>query len=417
VPGADPVRLSDLAVEFHGADWALGQATLVPLPLAAGTDGPPLVACRWRSAGTDRIGVLDGRTGRLHRVEQPAVTISALCAHGSEVAWLGSTPFEGPAVWAADLGSADVGSADLGAADGGAQGASVPCRLAVGAPGRAVDPADVSVGAPFSFENRHGQQVDGLYFAPVLSGVAGPASERPPLIVHCHGGPTGAAEAGFDIVVQYFTTRGFGVAAVDYGGSTGHGRPYRDRLRGSWGVLDVEDCADAAAYLAAQSTVDGRRLAIRGGSAGGLTALGALARSDRFAAAATWSGVTDLRGLAASTHDFEAHYMDWLVGPLPEAGDEYDRRSPRLAVDRMQGSVLLLQGTEDPVVPLTQAETMAAALRAKGGDCRLLTFAGEGHGFRRAATIEACLQAEHRFYLDVLVTGEDRSPPGGIAGQ
>jgi dipeptidyl aminopeptidase/acylaminoacyl peptidase len=237
--------------------------------------------------------------------------------------------------------------------------------------------------------------------------VHGPETARPPLVVQCHGGPTGAVEAGFDVVVQFFTTRGFAVAAVDYGGSTGYGRPYRDRLHGAWGVVDVEDCADAAADLADRSLVDGRRTAIRGSSAGGLTALGALARTDQFAAAVTWYGVTDLRALAASTHDFEARYCDWLVGPLPDAGDEYDRRSPRWAVDRIRGAVLLLQGTEDPIVPPEQAATMAAALRARGLRCELLTFEGEGHGFRQAATIEQCLRAEHRFYLDVLVDHGD----------
>jgi dipeptidyl aminopeptidase/acylaminoacyl peptidase len=143
-------------------------------------------------------------------------------------------------------------------------------------------------------------------------------------------------------------------------------------------------------------------MAIRGSSAGGLTALGALARTKSFAAAVSWYGVTDLRALAASTHDFEAHYCDWLIGPLPANAEEYDRRSPRFLVDQMEGAVLLLQGTDDPVVPLEQAASMAIALRARGVRCELHTFAGEGHGFRRSETIERCLQAEHRFYLDVL---------------
>ncbi|MGH9087805.1 MAG: S9 family peptidase, partial [Acidimicrobiales bacterium] len=207
---------------------------------------------------------------------------------------------------------------------------------------------------------------------------------------------------GFDPVVQLLTTRGFAVAAVDYAGSTGYGRDYRRALGGRWGEADVDDCVDAARSLAAEGRVDGRRMAIRGSSAGGLTALGALVRSDAFAGAVAWYGVTDLLALAAATHDFEAHYTEWLVGPLPAAADEYRRRSPSHRTADVRGAVLLLQGLDDPVVPPAQATAMAEALQAQGLPCELVTFPGESHGFRRAETVERSLRAELDFYVDRL---------------
>jgi dipeptidyl aminopeptidase/acylaminoacyl peptidase len=200
-------------------------------------------------------------------------------------------------------------------------------------------------------------------------------------------------------MLQFFTTRGFAVACVDYAGSSGHGRAYRTALWGQWGVADAQDCLDAALHLADRGEIDPERMAIRGGSAGGMTALNALAAGEGFAACASWYGVTDLLGLVATTHDFEAHYTDRLVGPLPESRRLYEERSPVNRAGSMGGSVLLLQGTEDPVVPPAQAEGMRAALRAAGTPCDLEFFEGEGHGFRRSETLTACLEAELAFYL------------------
>jgi dipeptidyl aminopeptidase/acylaminoacyl peptidase len=200
-------------------------------------------------------------------------------------------------------------------------------------------------------------------------------------------------------MLQFFTTRGFAVACVDYAGSSGYGRAYRSALWGQWGVADSEDCLDAALHLAARGQIDPQRMAIRGGSAGGMTALNALAAGEGFAACTTWYGVTDLLGLVATTHDFEAHYTDRLIGPLPACRRLYEERSPVHRAGSMRGSVLLLQGTEDPVVPPAQAEGMRAALAAAGTPCDLQFFDGEGHGFRRAETLTACLEAELAFYL------------------
>jgi dipeptidyl aminopeptidase/acylaminoacyl peptidase len=208
--------------------------------------------------------------------------------------------------------------------------------------------------------------------------------------------------AGYNVVTQYFTSRGFAVAAVDYAGSTGYGRAYRCSLWGRWGVADSDDCVDAARHLAAEGRVDGSRMATRGSSSGGLTALNALAGSDSFGAAVSWYGVTDLLGLASSTHDFEAHYMDRLVGPLPECAARYAARSPTTRAGVIQGAVLLLQGLDDPVVPPAQTEGLCDALLAHGRRCEVRLFEGEGHGFRRAETVRAALEAEMDFYLDVL---------------
>ena len=217
-------------------------------------------------------------------------------------------------------------------------------------------------------------------------------------MVACHSGPTGSVGAGFDVVVQYFTSRGFALAAVDYAGSTGYGRDYRCSLWGQWGVLDSQDCADAARFLAPERGVDGARMAVRGSSSGGLTALNALADGGTFAAAASWYGVSDLCALAASTHDFEAHYLDRLVGPLPEYQETYEARSPVGRADEINGAVLLLQGLDDRVVPPAQTERLRTALLARGRPCTVHFFEGEGHGFRRAETLEACLEEELAFY-------------------
>jgi dipeptidyl aminopeptidase/acylaminoacyl peptidase len=231
-------------------------------------------------------------------------------------------------------------------------------------------------------------------------------------VVFCHGGPTLAADGGFDPVVQFFTSRGLAVALVNYRGSSGFGRAFRQRLDGLWGEADVDDCVSYASALEEAGLVDGRRMAIRGTSAGGLTALGALIRSRRFAAAAAWYGVTDLEALAADTHDFESRYVDSLIGPWPGAADSYRARSPIHHADRVAGSVLLLQGSDDPVVPPDQSERFAARLSEQGVACRLVVFEGEAHGFRRAATIEASLVAELEFYQDVFAVPWSAEPTG-----
>jgi dipeptidyl aminopeptidase/acylaminoacyl peptidase len=264
---------------------------------------------------------------------------------------------------------------------------------------------NISVGEPFSLTGWAGRPVYGVFYAPALGGTGGPPGSRPPLIVACHGGPTGSAGRGFDVVVQYFTSRGFAYAAVDYAGSTGYGRAYRCSLWGQWGVADAQDCASAAQHLASSGRVDPDQMAVRGSSSGGLTALNALAAGDGFAAAVAWYGVTDLLGLAAGSHDFEARYLDRLIGPLPGSRELYQSRSPIGQAARLEGSVLLLQGTEDPVVPPAQAEALRETLAAAGRHCVVRLFEGEGHGFRRSETLVAALEEELAFYRRELGLG------------
>jgi dipeptidyl aminopeptidase/acylaminoacyl peptidase len=239
------------------------------------------------------------------------------------------------------------------------------------------------------------------HYPPANPQFTAPAGELPPLLVTIHGGPTSAARPVLSPEVQFWTSRGFAVADVDYGGSTGYGRAYWERLHERWGIVDVRDCALAAAHLAQAGRVDPARLAIRGRSAGGYTALAALAFRDEFAAGASHYGVADLELLARDTHKFESRYLDWLVGPYPEKRATYRERSPICHTEGIDRPVILLQGLEDRVVPPQQAEVMAAALRRRGVPVAVLTFPGEGHGFRQAENIARTLEAELSFYGQV----------------
>ena len=227
------------------------------------------------------------------------------------------------------------------------------------------------------------------------------ARERPPVIVISHGGPTANTGTDFAPTAQFFATRGFAVVDVDYGGSTGYGREYRRRLDGQWGVVDLEDCTNVARWLADQGLVDGARMAIRGGSAGGYTTLCALCFGDTFAAGASYFGVGDLEGLARDTHKFESRYLDRMVAPYPERVDVYRERSPIHFVDRIRCPVLVLQGTDDKVVPQAQADELVAALERKGLPYSYLLFEGEGHGFRKAENMRRALESELSFYAQI----------------
>jgi len=332
-------------------------------------------------------------------VAQPCVAISgvSVTAEGA-VMVLGATTTVGPSVYAVHPAARDANPAPH--QDGQAR-IWEAARLVSASPALSVAPGDIAVAEPVEARSPHGP-VHSLFYAPTSSQFRTPAESAPPVVVMCHGGPTAAADPGFDPLVQYFTSRGLAVLAVNYRGSVGYGRAYRQRLGGLWGVADIDDCVTAAVSLADADRVDGDRMVIRGSSAGGLTALGALVRSDRFAGAAAWYGVTDLQALAAETHDFESRYVDSLVGRLPEARATYRQRSPIHHADQVTGSVLLLQGLDDPVVPADQAERFAETLREHGVDCRYQAFSGESHGFRRAETLRAAVAAELGFYAAIL---------------
>ncbi|GAA4907912.1 dipeptidyl aminopeptidase/acylaminoacyl peptidase [Actinomycetospora succinea] len=266
-----------------------------------------------------------------------------------------------------------------------------------------LDPATISVPEPMTFASVDGEgrarDAHALYYPPAGEG---PDGERPPLLVVIHGGPTGQASPVLALGLQYWTSRGFGVVDVDYGGSTGYGRAYREQLQGAWGIVDVADCLAAARALADAGRVDPERLAIRGGSAGGFTTLAALARDDTpFSAGADHFGVADLEALAADTHKFESRYLDGLVGPYPQARDVYVERSPITHVERFATPLIVLQGDEDAIVPPNQSEMIVDALRARRVPVAYLLFAGEQHGFRKAENIRRALDAELAFYAEM----------------
>jgi dipeptidyl aminopeptidase/acylaminoacyl peptidase len=227
--------------------------------------------------------------------------------------------------------------------------------------------------------------------------------------VMSHGGPTGSTSSALDPKIQYWTSRGIAVLDVNYGGSTGYGREYRGRLDGAWGVVDVEDCANGAVYLAERGLVDGGRLMITGGSAGGYTTLCSLAFTDTFVAGASHFGVSDVEALARETHKFESRYLWRLIGPYPERADLYRDRSPIHHAEKLSCPVIFFQGLEDEVVPPGQAETMFAALRDKGLPVAYVPFEGEQHGFRRAENIRRALDGELYFYSRVF--GFDLADP------
>jgi dipeptidyl aminopeptidase/acylaminoacyl peptidase len=265
-----------------------------------------------------------------------------------------------------------------------------------------LDGADISLPEAVDFATDGFATAHGFLYRPRNARHRGPDGERPPLIVIGHGGPTGATSASFSLAVQFWTQRGFAVLDVNYRGSTGYGRAYRDALRGGWGVVDVEDCVRGARHLVETGEVDPRRLIIRGSSAGGYTALAALAFHDTFCAGASYYGIGELEALASDTHKFESRYLDRLVGPYPERADLYRARSPIRHVQALSCPVIFFQGLEDRVVPPSQTERMAQALRDKGIPVACLMFEGEQHGFRRAQTQVRTLQAELTFYGRVL---------------
>lgn len=379
-PGADIEPMVRIDAEIGEPAWGLGSARYTVLP-----DGRVVFACHRN--GFDGLSVR-ATDGTITELDLPFSTYAALRATEDGVAFVAGSPGAEAGVHTYDLGTGALetvrGPRDLG-----------------------LDPATIATPEHVSFPSVDGEgaarTAHALFYPPTNAGFRGPDGERPPLLVKIHGGPTSAAVPAFDVGVQYWTSRGFAVVDVDYGGSTGYGRAYREELLGQWGVIDVSDCLAAARWLAEQGRVDGERLCIRGGSAGGYTVLAALARDDTpFAAGADHFGVADLEALAADTHKFESRYLDRLVGPYPAARDVYVERSPIHHVEKFTRPLIVLQGAEDAVVPPAQSEMIVAALRERRVPVAYLLFDGEQHGFRRAENIRRALDAELSFYAQVL---------------
>jgi dipeptidyl aminopeptidase/acylaminoacyl peptidase len=248
------------------------------------------------------------------------------------------------------------------------------------------------------FPTSGGRSAFALFYRPHNPDFVAPNGEKPPLLVKCHGGPTSAASSALNLGIQYWTSRGIAVLDVNYGGSTGFGRAYRDRLQRSWGIVDVEDCINGARFLVDRALVDADRMVISGGSAGGYTTLAALVFHDVFRGGASYYGVSDIAALARDTHKFESRYLDWLIGPYPQDAALYRERSPLFHADRLARPVIFFQGDEDAVVPPNQTEAMVEALRRRGTPVSYFLFSGEQHGFRKAANIQRALDAELHFY-------------------
>jgi dipeptidyl aminopeptidase/acylaminoacyl peptidase len=368
-------RLTDERAELGYPQWLFGGATYAFL------DDGATIACVRNDRAQERLHLL--RNGRLEDAGLPytAFGFPFLRARGERLIFVAASPERVPAVvtWSEAEGEAVL-------------------RRASDEP---LDRAWISVPRALEFESAGGRTAHGLYYPPANPDFEGPAGERPPLIVQGHGGPTAHAVPELQEDILFFTSRGIGVVDVNYGGSTGYGRDYRSLLRGAWGIVDVEDCIAAARHLAAEGAVDGERLAIHGGSAGGYTTLCALVFHDAFSAGVSYYGVADAATLAHDTHKFESRYLDGLIGPWPEGKQLYRERSPIHFADRLRVPVLLLQGLEDEVVPPTQAEQMVEALKRSGVPHAYIAFEGEQHGFRRAETIIRALEAELSFYAQV----------------
>jgi dipeptidyl aminopeptidase/acylaminoacyl peptidase len=371
----DVEALHSMGAEFGVPAWVLGLRTY-------DFAGPDRIACAFCENGSWRLALLDVASLAFEPIPLPYTHISEVRAAGGSAWFIASSPVETTALVKLDL---DTKAIEV-------------LRRSSAAP---VSREFISAPQAIEFPAERGLTAHAYFFTPCNPGFAGPPGERPPLLVMCHGGPTDAVSPSLSLGTQFWTSRGFAVVQVNYGGSTGYGRAYRVRLNGQWGVVDVEDCVGAARYLVAHGLVDGDRMVIWGGSAGGYTALRALTLHGLFRAGAIYYGVSDLEMLAEDTPKFESRYHLRLVGPYPEGRDLYRARSPVHFAGDISAALIFFQGLDDPVVPPRQTEGMVRAVRAKGLPVACIAFDGEGHGFRRAETIRRALEAELYFYSRV----------------
>ena len=367
--------LCPMESEFGQPQWVFGAS------LYAFTSESRIV-CSYSKNDRDHLAMLDTATRALDTIELPFTTISQVQAAGNRVVFIGASASETTNVVSLALPSRSV-------------------EVLRQSRESAVDDGYLAWPRAIEFPTEHGLTAYGYFYRPRNRDYIASADEKPPLLVMSHGGPTSSSSASLKYSIQYWTSRGIAVLDVNYGGSSGYGRAYRERLNGQWGIVDVDDCVNGARYLAAQGEVDGDRLAIRGGSAGGYTTLCALTFRDTFKAGASHYGISDLEALAKDTHKFESRYLDRLIGPYPERRDLYVERSPIHFTDRLSCPMIIFQGLEDKVVPPNQAEKMVAAVRAKKLPVAYLTFEGEQHGFRKAENIQRALEAELYFYSKV----------------
>jgi dipeptidyl aminopeptidase/acylaminoacyl peptidase len=364
--------VAPMSAEFGAPQWVFDQSRYTFLP-----DGT--IAAIYSQNGLDNLGLIRPGSNRVERLDCAYTALRDVRSSGHTLWLIGGSPTSGSTVFALDLPAGQVTPVKRG--------------LQV-----KIDPAFFSTPQPIEFPTENNKTAHAIFYPPTNPLYQGPSDQKPPLLVICHGGPTGATQAQLSLAVQYWSSRGIGVVDVNYGGSTGYGREYRQRLNGNWGIVDVMDCINAAKYLIAQGQADPKQVAIRGGSAGGYTTLRALTWQDFFAAGANYFGLAELEVFVYDTHKFEARYLDNLVGPYPERKDLYYERSPVNFVDRINAPIVVFQGLEDKIVPPSQSEIIVKALQAKKLPHAYFAFEGEQHGFRKAETIIRAAEAELYFY-------------------
>jgi dipeptidyl aminopeptidase/acylaminoacyl peptidase len=369
--------LCPMQAEFGVPQWNFGMSTYAFASARR-------IVCAYTMAGLGQLATLDLASGSLQAIETGFTEFGSVRADGNRVAFRAGASDRPTSIVTLDLLSGQY-------------------RILKQAT-ELLDRTELRIAnyitkvEPVEFPTTGGKTAFGLFYPPRNPDYAASAEERPPLLVKCHGGPTSSASSTLTLGTQFWTSRGIAVLDVNYGGSTGFGREYRERLKLNWGIVDVDDCVNGATFLAQQGLVDLRRVVISGGSAGGYTTLAALAFRDFFQGGASYYGVSDAAALARDTHKFESRYLDWLIGPYPEEEARYRERSPAYHADRLSKPVIFFQGSEDAVVPPNQTEVMVEALRRNGNAVGYFLFAGEQHGFRQAANIKRCLDAELTFY-------------------
>jgi dipeptidyl aminopeptidase/acylaminoacyl peptidase len=367
--------LCEMQAEFGMPQWGFGMSTYA-------FESAERIVCAYIENGISRLALLDTRTKKFEPIVSPYTDIRFVRASPGYAVMRAGSPTEAASIAKLDLETRTF-------------------EVLRRSSSLEIDAAYLSTPRAVEFPTEDGRTAHGFFYPPKNREYNAPVGERPPLLVESHGGPTAAAATALSLPIQYWTSRGIAVLDVNYGGSTGFGRAYRERLKDRWGIVDVDDCANGARYLVGQGEVDGDRLMITGGSAGGYTTLCALTFRDTFNAGASHYGVSDAEALAKETHKFESRYLDGLIGPYPEKREIYVKRSTINFTERLSCPVIFFQGLEDKVVPPNQAQTMVDALRAKGISVAYLAFEGEQHGFRQAKNIKRALDGELYFYSRV----------------
>ena len=373
--GASVERICEMEAEFGMPQWGFGMSTYA-------FESADRIVCAYIHNGISRLALIDTRTKKFEQINCRYTDIRFVRATAGQAVMRAGSPTEAASIVKLDL---ETRSFEVLRRSNSLE----------------IDAAYLSAPSSLAFPTEQGLAAYGFFYPPKNRDYRAPEGELPPLLVESHGGPTAAATTALSLGIQYWTSRGIAVLDVNYGGSTGFGRAYRERLKDKWGIVDVDDCANGARYLVAQGEVDDNRLMITGGSAGGYTTLCALTFRDTFSAGASHYGVSDAEALAKETHKFESRYLDGFMGPYPEKREVYVARSPINFTEQLSCPVIFFQGLEDKVVPPNQAETMVAALRAKGIPVAYLPFAGEQHGFRQAKNIKRALDGELYFYSRV----------------